>query len=120
MTALTGVTAGLTGGALMRLLYWVEHVAWGYDTGTLLEAARLAPASRHVLILLAAGLLVGIGGTLIRTTLGRPGEAEAAIWFRSGRMPTLSTLVQSVHSIVTIGMGTSLGRESPIQQAGGG
>ena len=119
MTALTGVTAGLTGGALMRLLYWVEHVAWGYDTGTLLEAARLAPASRHVLILLAAGLLVGIGGTLIRMTLGRPGEAEAAIWFRSGRMPTLSTLVQSVHSIVTIGMGTSLGRESPIKQAGG-
>jgi hypothetical protein len=36
MTALTAVAAGLTGGALMRLLYWVEHVAWGYDTGTLL------------------------------------------------------------------------------------
>ena len=56
---------------------------------------------------------------LIRKAFGRPGEAEGAIWFRSGRMPTLSTLVQSIHTIVTVGMGTSLGRESPIKQAGG-
>jgi H+/Cl- antiporter ClcA len=119
MTALTGAAAGLAGGALMRLLQSVEHVAWGYDAGTLLDAACRASASRHVLILLAAGFLVGIGGSLIRKTLGQPGEAEASIWFRCGRMPTLSTLVQAVHSIVTVGMGTSLGRESPIKQAGG-
>jgi H+/Cl- antiporter ClcA len=70
-------------------------------------------------MLLAAGLLVGIGGALIKKTLGAPGEAEAAIWFRSGRMLLLATLAKAVHSIVTVGMGTSLGRESPIKQAGG-
>jgi H+/Cl- antiporter ClcA len=103
----------------MRLLKYVEHLAWDYDAGTLLEAASRASASRHVSILLAAGLLVGIGSILIRKTLGPPGEAEASIWFRSGRMPMLSTLAQAVHSIVTVGMGSSLGRESPIKQAGG-
>lgn len=119
MTALTGGAAGLAGGALMRLLEAVEHGAWGYDAGTFLEGVSSASASRHVLILVAAGLLVGLGGAFIRKTLGRPGEADASIWFRSGRIPTLSTLVQAVHSIVTVGMGTSLGRESPIKQAGG-
>jgi CIC family chloride channel protein len=119
MTALTGAAAGIVGGGLMRLLQSVEHLAWGYHAATLFEAAQRASASRHVLVLLAAGLLIGVGGTLIRKTFGRPGEAEASLWFRSGRMPTLSTFVQAVHSIVTIGMGTSLGRESPIKQAGG-
>jgi chloride channel protein, CIC family len=117
--ALTGVIAGLAGGLLMRLLHAVEHVAWRYRTGTLLEAISRASASRHVLMLLAAGLLVGVGGKLIRKLLGPGGEAEAAIWFRSGHIPTVSTLVQAVQSIVTVAMGISLGRESPIKQAGG-
>ncbi len=119
LTVLSGAAVGLAGGALMRLLQTVEHLAWDYDAGTLLDAAGRAPAARHVLVLLAAGILVGLGGTLIRKKFGRPGEAEAAIWFRSGRMPIVSTLAQSIHSIVIVGMGTSLGRESPIKQAGG-
>jgi H+/Cl- antiporter ClcA len=103
----------------MRLLHAVEHVAWRYHTGTLLEATSRDSAFLHILILLAAGLLVGAGDILIRKALGQAGELEAAIWFRSGRVPTLATLVKAVHSIVTVAMGSSLGRESPIKQAGG-
>ena len=103
----------------MRLLQFVEHVAWDYDTGTLLDGVSRASASRHVLILLAAGILVGIGGVMIRKVFGRPGESEASIWFASGHIPTVSTLAQAIQSMVTVGMGTSLGRESPIKQAGG-
>jgi chloride channel protein, CIC family len=119
MIALSGAAAGLVGGALMQLLKAVEQFAWDYDSGTLLEGAAHAPAYRHLIVLLAAGLLVGLGGPLIRKIFGAPGDAEAAIWFRSGRMPMLATLVKSVHSIIAVGMGTSLGRESPIKQAGG-
>jgi len=119
VTVLTGVTAGLIGGALMRLLHAVEHIAWRYDAGTLLEAIDHVSPARHVLILLAAGLLVGAGGILLHNVFGRAGEADSAIWFRSGRLPLLPTLVQAVHSIVTVAMGTSLGHESPIKQAGG-
>ncbi|HEV8062541.1 MAG TPA: hypothetical protein VGP68_21860, partial [Gemmataceae bacterium] len=105
ITVLTGAAAGLAGGLLMRLLESVEHIAWGYEAGTLLEAAARAPVYRYVLNLLGAGFLVGFGGTLIRNTLGRSGDADASIWFRSGRMPALSTLAQGVLSIVTVGMG---------------
>ncbi len=119
MTIVTGMAAGITGGILMRLLRLVEHTAWNYHEGSLAEAAMQAPASRHLLILSATGLLVGVGSHWIRKTLGEPGEADTAIWFRSGRMPVLSTLAQAVHSIVAVGLGTSLGRESPIKQSGG-
>jgi H+/Cl- antiporter ClcA len=103
----------------MRLLQTVEHVSWNYDEGTLLEAASRAPAYRHLLMLLATGLWIGIGGNIIRKTLGTPKDAEDSIWFGSGRMPTLATLAKAFHSIVSVGMGSSLGRESPIKQAGG-
>ena len=119
VTALTGAAAGLAGGALMQLLRAVEHVSWRYDAGTLLDAASRDSAWRHVLMLLAAGLVVAAGRTLLTRAVGPAGEVDAAIWFRSGRLPTVATLVQATHTIVTVGMGTSLGRESPIKQAGG-
>jgi H+/Cl- antiporter ClcA len=117
--AIVGVLAGLAGGLLMVLLRYVEHTVWNYGSGTLVEAASRDSPWRHMLALLTAGLLVGVVGFAIRKTLGRPGDADAAIWFYSGRVPTLSTLAQALLSIVTVGMGVSLGRESPIKQAGG-
>jgi len=116
---LTGIAAGLAGGVLMRLLYAVEHLSWQYKTGNLIEAASRTSAAHHILALLLAGIIVGAGGKLLRRLLGKPAEVNAAIWFRSGKIPTLATLAQAVHSIVIVGMGTSLGRESPIKLAGG-
>jgi chloride channel protein, CIC family len=119
ITALTGLFAGLIGGALMKLLAALEHLAWTYDSGTYLEAVAHASPSRHILMLLIAGLLVGVGGVIISKTFGPAGDAEAAVWFRSGHLPLLSTLAKSVNSIATVALGSSLGRESPIKQAGG-
>ncbi len=119
VTAIVGALAGLAGGLLMKLLRFVEHTAWNYDSGSLVEAASQVSPWRHMVVLLSAGLLVGVVGFAIRKTLGPPGDADASIWFYSGRIPTLSTLAQSVLSIVTVGMGVSLGREAPIKQAGG-
>jgi H+/Cl- antiporter ClcA len=103
----------------MRLLGAVEEVAWNYRRGTLIEAASQAVPSRHIFVLLAAGVLVGAGGLLIRKRLGQSVDAESAIWLRSGQMPLLPALAQALLAIVTVGLGTSLGRESPIKQAGG-
>jgi H+/Cl- antiporter ClcA len=47
------------------------------------------------------------------------GDAEGAVWFRSGRIPLPATLSKAVLAIFTVGLGISLGRESPIKQAGG-
>ena len=119
LTAATGVAAGLAGGALMRLLHAVEHLAWHYHEGNLLEATSRTSPSHRVLMLLAAGMVIGAGGRVLRRLAGKPGKVDGAIWFRSGRIPFIPTLSQAVHSIVIVGLGTSLGREAPIKQAGG-
>ena len=47
----------------------------------------------HLLILLAAGLLTGVGQWLLtRLSSGNGIDITAAIWFQAGRLPTLRTL----------------------------
>ena len=62
----TAVTAGLLGSALMLLLTTVEHLASGYDSGTLEDAAEHASAARRVLSLAAAGVFGGVAWYLLR------------------------------------------------------
>jgi H+/Cl- antiporter ClcA len=116
----TGVTAGIAGGALMRLLYFVEHTAWSYNSAhVFLYAVTRASAARRICNLALAGILVGLVGALLRW-LFKPGpDLETAIWFRSGQIPLVSTLTKAVLAIVSVGLGTCLGRESPIKQTGG-
>jgi len=62
----TAVTAGLLGSALMLLLTTVEHLAFGYDSGTLEDAAEHASAARRVLSLVLAGVFGGVAWYLLR------------------------------------------------------
>lgn len=119
ITAVTGAAAGLAGGLLMRLLRAVENLAWQLQEGSLLEAISATTAAHRILVLCVAGLLVSLSGRFIRKFLGNAGDVDSAIWFRSGQVPLSSTLAQAIESIVIVGMGASLGRESAIKQAGG-
>ncbi len=86
--------------------------------GTLLAAARSTPAARHVLILLAAGVLTALGQLAIRHLASGNGiETTEAIWFNAGRLPVLRTLGSAVLSVV-VALGASLGREGAAKQAG--
>jgi len=51
----TGVAAGLFGAGLMYLLFSVEHLAFGYDTGDLESGARQASDLRRMASLVTAG-----------------------------------------------------------------
>ena len=116
----TGIAAGLSAAALTALLKTVQSLAWGAsEPSALIEAAsRLGPA-RHVLTLLAAGLLTGAGQwALTGLSSGNGIDITEAIWFRAGRLPTLRTLGSAVLSIVIVGMGAALGREGAPKQAG--
>ncbi len=118
--ALTGLCAGL-GAALLTLLFKaVQELVWGVsEPSALLEAARQASPSRHIILLLLAGLLTGLGQWLLtRLTSGNGIEITAAIWFQAGRLPTFRTLGSAVLSIVIVGMGASLGREGGPKQFG--
>jgi H+/Cl- antiporter ClcA len=116
---LTGIGTGIGAAALTRLLEAVQHLAWQGSGTNLLQAVEHASAWRHVYILLAAGIVTGIGQILLRQLSSGNGiDTTAAIWFQAGRMPPWRTLGSAVLSVVIVGMGVSLGREGAPKQAG--
>jgi chloride channel protein, CIC family len=116
---LIGVSTGLGAAALTKLLEFVQRVAWHGSETDILAAAQHASFIRHVLVLVCAGLLTGVGQFLLkRLSSGNGIDTTAAIWFYAGRMPALRTLGSAVLSIFVVGMGASLGREGAPKQAG--
>jgi CIC family chloride channel protein len=114
-----GLATGVAAAALVGLLRLVEHVAYGYRTGPFLDGVAAAAGWRHVVALLVAALLV-IGGTLVLGRLPTSGgtEVSEALWLRGGRLAVVPSLARGVLSIVTVGLGVSLGREAAPQLAG--
>jgi H+/Cl- antiporter ClcA len=116
---LTGVGAGLSAALLYLVFQTVQHWAWPGSNVSLLQAAAASGPWRHVLVLLGAGLLTGIGQiALSGLSSGNGIDINAAIWFSAGRLPTLRTLGSAFLSIILVGMGISLGREGGPKQAG--
>jgi H+/Cl- antiporter ClcA len=116
---LTGFGTGAGAAALTSLLGVVQHLMWPDPGASLLDAAAQAGAWRHVLVLLGAGILTGIGQiVLVRLSSGNGIDITAAIWFSAGRLPALRTLGSAALSVVIVGMGASLGREGAPKQAG--
>ncbi len=115
----TAVIAGLGAAALTRLLEFVQRLVWG-GTGTdLLASVEKAPALSHVLALISAGVITGIGQFLLRRLSSGNGiDTTAAIWFYGGRLPSLRTIGSAVLSVLIVGMGASLGREGAPKQVG--
>jgi H+/Cl- antiporter ClcA len=121
MLLLTGIFAGLAGGALMKLLHTVEHLAWAYRSPEVfLQAVSRASPLRKIINLTLAGMVVAITGLIFRRAFGKAGgDAEGAVWFGSGKIESLPAACRAIASIISVGLGTSLGRESPIKQMGG-
>jgi len=114
----TGAGTGLATAALMDLLYVVQHTLWPGAGMDLLDAASHADWPRHLAVLVAAGLLTGVGQFLLGRLAGSSIDVTTAIWLQAGRMPALRTFGSAVLSIVVVGMGASLGREGAPKQAG--
>ena len=116
---LTGVGTGLSAAALTGLLELVQHLIWGGAGLDLLQAAFRATPWWHLLALVGAGLLTGARQLLLTRLSSANGiDITAAIWFYTGRLPTLRTLGSAVLSVVIVGMGAALGREGAPKQAG--
>ncbi|MEA2197708.1 MAG: hypothetical protein QOJ25_1759 [Solirubrobacteraceae bacterium] len=114
-----GVAAGLAAAVLTLLLYLVEDKSWSYASGSFLSAVTRAGASRHVIVLLLAGVIAAIGGLAIRRVPGSgAGEISDGLWLGGGRMAFWRSQARAVLSTVIVGMGASLGREAAPQLAG--
>ncbi len=119
LVVLTGIGAGLGASLLMALLALVQHWSYSYRSGDFQHAVELVSPWRHVWIMAAAGVLA-TGGVwaLQHYWRGQDSDVPKSIWFRSGRLPFLRTLIEAALSMTIVGMGASLGREGAPKQVG--
>ncbi len=113
-----GVFAGLASSALVGLLRLVERITYGVHRTTLLASVEASPHWRRVVALLVAAVIVIIGLRVLGRASTGGTEVTEAIWVRGGKLPFFSSIARGVLSIVTVGMGVSLGREAAPQAAG--
>ncbi len=114
-----GVVTGAAGSLLMEILKLVQRASWSYHSGTLLHAVKAAPAWRHVAILVGAAVVVSVGVLVLRRLPAAGGrEVPESLWLQEARLPFFPSITRGLISIVTVGMGVSLGREAGPQLAG--
>lgn len=113
-----GVLAGLVAAGLTELLHGVQHLAFGYRSGTFADGVARAPGWRRMVALAGCGLVAGAGWYLLGRF--RPPAVRVRVAVRD-RVPmrTGSTVLESLLQIVVVGLGASLGRESAPRRMSG-
>ena len=120
LVVLLGIATGVAASVLFALLRLTEHLAYGYAKVPFLDGVTAASGGRRVVILLLAAGIVALGvAVLHRLPTSGGTEVAESLWLRSGRLALVPSLARAVLSIVTVGMGVSLGREAAPQLAGG-
>lgn len=121
---LTGITAGLGGMLLAMLLHAVQHLFFGYSlhqvisNESFLQGVSAASRSRRLGVLMFCGLLAGFGWWLLYR-YGRPLVSIAnAVRAEKPAMPALATLIHALLQILTVALGSPLGREVAPREVG--
>ncbi|SBW07389.1 Cl-channel voltage-gated family protein [uncultured delta proteobacterium] len=122
--AATGVCAGCAGIALSWLLHGVQHLAFGYGFDSLtasasfLQGVEQAAPRRRVFALALCGLVAGFGWFFLfragRTLVSIPSAASVP----PRPMPAVATVAHALLQIITVGLGSPLGRESAPRELG--
>lgn len=120
---LTGVIAGLVGLLLSLLLHLVQHLAFGYNLQQLfssenfLEAVRSSAPWRRVVALVVCGLVVGIGWWALYRYAAKLVSINQALKAKPPAMPIIATWTNAILQIVSVGLGSPLGRELAPREA---
>ncbi|SET05045.1 H+/Cl-antiporter ClcA [Burkholderia cepacia] len=124
VTILTGVGAGLGGMLLALLLHAIQHVAFGYSiahvigTESFLTGVTGADPLRRLAVLIVCGIVAG-GGWWALYRYGRPlVSIRRAVRVADPRMPVVSTTIHALLQIVTVALGSPLGREVAPREIG--
>jgi len=111
-----GIVSGAAAALLVALLKLVERLAYGTAPGGYLGAVKAAPLSRHLAVLLLAAAIVVVGLLALGNMRSSGGsEVSESLWLRRARLALAPSVARGVLSIVTVGMGVSLGREAAPQ-----
>ena len=119
---LLGIVAGIIGMLLGYVLFETQSLAFGSSAGpdheNYLEAILAASPLRRVMALVVCGLIGGIGWFL----LGRYGRKtlplKEAVNAEKPHMPGIETVANALLQIVTIGIGSPLGKEGAPRMVG--
>lgn len=121
---LTGLLAGLSGMVLALILHAIQRLAFGYSPGQIVSAESflqgVADSSwpRRLSAIVAGGAIAGFGWWL----LGRYGQKRvsiaSAVANPSVAMPAGTTTIHALLQIVTVALGSPLGREVAPREMG--
>lgn len=121
---LTGILAGLAGMVLALILHAIQHLAFGYSAGQIvgsvsfLQGITESSWPRRIAAIVAGGVVAGFGWWL----LGRYGQKRisiaAAVANPSVPMPAGTTTIHALLQIVTVALGSPLGREVAPREMG--
>src|SRR6266478_3125023 len=123
VTFAIGVGSGLGGLALALLLRLVQHIAYGHGPHTMagqqtfLQEVTAASDFRRFLALCSCGAVAGIGWWMLYR-FGAPLVSIRQAVRKGGRMPFGATLTHAILQIVTVGLGSPLGREVAPRELG--
>jgi len=119
-----GVGAGLAGMLLALLLHLIQHLAYGYSAGHIVSSESFlagvtgSDPTRRVLAMAACGLIAGFGWWAIYR-FGKPlVSVKRAVTSDQDRMPGATTTAHALLQIVTVALGSPLGREVAPREAG--
>ena len=116
VTLLVGIGSGISGLLVSLLLHGIEHLAYGYSSGTFLDGVLAGPPIRRVIALAIAGV-VGAGGWWALRRWGKQVvSVESSV--DGERMPRLVTIANAGLQIVIVGLGASIGREVAPRELG--
>ncbi|EPR7622407.1 chloride channel protein [Klebsiella michiganensis] len=121
---LTGLLAGLSGMVLALILHAIQHLAFGYSPGQIVSAESFLQGvtdsswPRRLLAIVAGGAIAGFGWWL----LGRYGQKRVSIASAVANpavpMPAGTTTIHALLQIVTVALGSPLGREVAPREMG--
>jgi H+/Cl- antiporter ClcA len=124
VTLLTGVMAGCGGMVLALLLHYLQHLAFGYSPDAIisdesfLTGVSHASAMRRIVVLSLCGVIAGCGWYLLYR-FGKPlVSIAAAVKAPRPAMPILSTVIHALLQIITVALGSPLGREVAPREIG--
>ncbi|WP_204629533.1 chloride channel protein [Dyella mobilis] len=124
VTVGVGIGAGIGGTCLGLLLHFIQHWAYGYSIHKLLSAQSFlqgvtaSTPERRVLALLVCGCVAGIGWWALQRFARPLISVNDALKSDDPRTPVLSTVVNATLQIVTVALGSPLGREGAPREVG--
>lgn len=118
-----GVGSGILGMSLALLLHYIQHLAYGYSLdliisdASFLDGVNASTPVRRVIILTLCGLIAGFGWWLLYS-YGKPLVSIGEALKTDKKMPWGSTIIHSLIQIITIALGSPLGREVAPRELG--